>query len=333
MEKEREYLRRLLNTQKVIFDILISLLRNPVEEKTTSYGRIYRPYSNYQRDEKALALCLFKQDKYAQLNGFKIRRFGPERRPIRSVKDVFRWCVDIAREYGPTFIEGADREKCWQWYERLLRWETDIPPPEWLLKIKLGLYGPILLFIGSGEHYAITADTRGTLYRQLEDIRAKFKLFPRVAVGIPPEGFGAKGEAKTIQAKGSLGLQETPASQAEDKDQVTFQYNKKRTEEGSENVVSGILKGEKGEHLFTKIPALAFAEYARASNKGVKNPKEIEKSVVDRIPSWRKHKIKGTEPNTKYVKREIKKGIKIATNHDIIPFNPIPFHVDLPKSR
>jgi hypothetical protein len=333
VEKEREYLKKLLDTQKVIFDILIALLRNPVEEKTTNYGRIYRPYSNYQRDEKALALCLFEQDKYAQSHGFKIRRFGPERRPIRSVKDVFRWCVDIAREYGPTFIEGADREKCWQWYERLLRWETDIPPPEWLLKIKLGLSGPILLFIGIGEHYAITADTRGMLYRQLEEIRARVKTFHHVAVGIPAEGFGAKGEVNTIQAKGILDAQKTPASQAEDKGQVTFQYNKKKTEEGSEIVVNGILIGEKGKHLFTRIPALAFAEYARASNAGIKDTKDIEKRVIDRIPSWRKYKKTGKEPNTKYVKREIKKGIKIATNHAIIPFNPIPFHVDLPKSR
>jgi DNA-binding winged helix-turn-helix (wHTH) protein len=213
VEKEREYLHKLLNTQKVIFDILISLLRNPVEEKTTKNSRIYRPYSNYQRDEKALALCLFEQDKYAQSHGFKIIRFGPERRPIQSVKDVFRWCVDIAREYGPTFIEGVDREECWQWYERLLRWETDILPPEWLLKIKLGLSGPILLFIGVGEHYAITADTRGTLYRQLEEIRARVKTFHHVAVGIPAEGFGAKREVNTIQAKGILGSQKTPASQ------------------------------------------------------------------------------------------------------------------------
>ncbi len=113
--------------------------------------------------------------------------------------------------------------------------------------------------------------------------------------------------------------------------QPTFEYNKRKTTEGSEKVVGAILTGKKGVHPFTRIPALAFAEYARASNEGVDDPKKIEKRVVDNVPDWHKYKKSGNMPRTQYVRKQIQEGIKKATGNRVIPFNPLPFYVDIPK--
>ncbi|MHC4197263.1 MAG: hypothetical protein ACYSRP_05035 [Planctomycetota bacterium] len=151
---------------------------------------------------------------------------------------------------------------------------------------------------------------------------------PRLKTHIKQELSGQLG-----QKKAEINKSETPAPQKEYKGQVTFQYNKRETKEGSRKVVGGNLKGKKGKHTFPPIPAIAFAEYARASNEGVDDPKKIRKRVIDRVPKWQKYKKEDKTPNTKYVKREIKKGIKKATGHEITPFNPIPFRVELPKSQ
>lgn len=139
MGKESEYLKRLLDTQKVIFNTLNSLLMNPVEEKTVKGKVIYMPYRNARTDGLELANCLSRQDEFAGLHDFGIVRFGPDKRHIATVKDVFKWCIDIAREHGPTFVDGVDREACWQWYERLLSGERKITPPKGLYRLRLGV--------------------------------------------------------------------------------------------------------------------------------------------------------------------------------------------------
>ena len=172
-------------------------------------------------------------------------------------------------------------------------------------------------------------DKDGSLFDKLRKIAwALMELRDRKEWGLE-EQILVKTPARQAVAK-TLVPEEIGTSQSA---KVTFQYNKRENKEGSKKVVGGILMGKKDKHPFTRIPALAFAEYARASNAGIKDPKDIEKRVIDRIPSWQKYKRTGKEPSTKYVKREIKKGIKKATGHEITPFNPIPFRVELPKSQ
>lgn len=159
--------------------------------------------------------------------------------------------------------------------------------------------------------WLIMTDENGLLYRvrlvldKFKEIRDRLEILPPL-------------EEKATETPGAGG-----------KGEPTYYYVMQDTKEGSKRVSKGILSGEKGRHTFTRLPALAMAEYIRASNEGVKNPKDIEKSVIDNVPEWQKLKTKGQKPNTKYIKKAIKCGIKKATARDVIPFNPIPFKISL----
>ncbi|HHT9118383.1 MAG TPA: hypothetical protein ACFYD1_07110 [Candidatus Hypogeohydataceae bacterium YC38] len=140
-------------------------------------------------------------------------------------------------------------------------------------------------------------------------------------------------EALIAQGKKTPGAggKDKTASKTRSGDKTSYHYVKQDTKEGSKRVSKGILQGERGKYTFTRLPALAMDKYIRASNKGVNNPKDIEKEVIDSVPQWKKLQVENKQPNLKYVKRQLKKGIKKATGRDVVPFNPIPFKIFFPN--